>query len=97
MGIVKESIFAESLWDFIWDCRLRRSVSVADRGADTSGAEGYRFEPYRAYHRINNLARWPLSSRRWGQIGDKFSTGWDWVGKRARLKGDTALMSNGPA
>jgi len=41
-----------------------------------SGAEGYRFEPYRAYQRINNLAERPFLLLLRGQIGDKFSAGW---------------------
>jgi hypothetical protein len=41
-----------------------------------SGAEGYRFEPYRAYHKINNLAGLAFPSVIRGQAGDKFSAGW---------------------
>jgi len=37
-----------------------------------SGAEGYRFEPYRAYHLFNDLAGPPLSALLRGQIGDRF-------------------------
>ena len=38
----------------------------------TSGAEGYRFEPYRAYQPVNNLAGLALLTRPRGQAGDKF-------------------------
>ena len=49
-------------------------VAQLDR-ASASGAEGYRFEPYRAYQLINNLAGLPLPDSLRGQTGDKFSVG----------------------
>ncbi len=47
-------------------------VAQLDR-ASASGAEGCRFEPYRAYQTVNNLAEPPLSACHLGQTGDKFS------------------------
>jgi hypothetical protein len=43
--------------------------------ARTSGAEGYRFEPYRAYQPVNNLAELALPTSTGGQTGDKFLAG----------------------
>jgi hypothetical protein len=36
---------------------------------NNSGAEGYRFEPYRAYHSCNNLRRRAQRGGLWGTTG----------------------------
>jgi hypothetical protein len=66
---------------------LERGASYLRR-VPASGAEGYRFEPYRAYQLINNLAVCPLAILGWGQIGDKL------VG-RTGLESPSAYTSTG--